>query len=74
MSPTECFKNHDIPWGRGGGGRKKTTHRRRIKENRLMWSSSSTSPAIPTSSWPTLEHLGWGPRPPPPLGVPFPWK
>lgn len=26
------------------------------------------------NSWPTLEHLGWGPRPPLPLGVAFPGK
>lgn len=67
MSPTECFKNHDIPF-KGGG---ETPHRRRVKENTLMWSSPSTSPVTPTSSWPTLEHLGWGPRPPLPLGSPF---
>lgn len=69
MSPTECFKNHDIPFRMGWGG-----PHRRVKENRLMWSSPSTSPGTPMSSWPTLEHLGWRLRPPLPLGVPFPWK
>lgn len=69
MSPTECFKNHDIPFRRA-----EKPHRRRVKETRLMWSSPSTSPGTPMNSWPTLEHLGWGPRPPLPLGVSFPWK
>lgn len=40
MSPTECFKNHGIPFRR----EEKKPHRRRIKETRLMRSSPSTSP------------------------------
>lgn len=55
MAPTECFKSHDIPFRR-----EKT---QKVKETRLMWSSPSTSPGTPMSSWPTLQHLGWGPWP-----------
>lgn len=64
MSPTECFKNHDIPFRRKEKKQRKTKQnknpQRREKENRLMWSSPSTFPGASTSSWPTLEHLGWG--------------
>lgn len=78
MSPTECFKSCGIPFlGERVGcekGREEGKKRRKVKENGSMWLSPSTSPGAPISSWPTLEHLGWGPWPPLPLGVPFPWE
>lgn len=73
MSPTECFKDHDIPFKREEKRKTKQKPTEK-KKKRLMWSSPSTFPGAPTSSWPTLEHLGWGPQPPMPLGVPFPQK
>lgn len=75
MSPTERFKDHDIPFKREGKEQNKTKSnpQRRGKEKLMRW-SPSTFPGAPTSSWPTLEHLGWRPQPPMPFGVPFPQK
>lgn len=74
MSPTECFKDHDTPFKREEKRKTNKTKTHGEGKRRLMWSSPSTFPGAPTSSWPTLEHLGWGPQPPMPLGVPFPQK
>lgn len=65
MSPTECFKNHDIPFGGAG-------HRGRVKKKKEVDVVESLDlQGAPTSSWPTPEHLSWGPQPPLTLGVLF---
>ena len=69
MSPTECFRNHDIPWGGWEWGEKKNHTQKKDKRKQI-----DVVEFLDLPSRPPLEHLGWGPRPPPPLGVPFPWK
>lgn len=76
MSPTECFKDHDIPFKREEKKKNKTKQKPTEKwgGRKVDVVESSTFPGAPTSSWPTVEHLGWGPQPPMPFGVPFPQK